>query len=241
MIYGIIYKATNKINGKIYIGQTITGLNKRVDKHFSDSKYLDGLFCRALKKYGRDGFIWDTIDKAINNNILDLKEIYWIDFYKSTNKKIGYNILPGGNSRGSFKVSKETRKKLSRVLKGRVFTEEWKKNMSISRKGMVKSYEWRKIMSEKNSGKKNPFYGKKHTRTTKEKMRLKKIGYIPWNLGLKLNSIKKGMRHKKSSNLKNRLSHLNKPNRISDDIRNKIISMYNVGIYSHRDLALFFK
>jgi group I intron endonuclease len=95
----IIYKVTNLINNKIYIGQTITSLNKRKTKHFCEAKlYKKYPFPRALLKYGKENFKWEIIDTAIDRFDLDQKEIKWINFYNSTNIEFGYNLCIGGSS-----------------------------------------------------------------------------------------------------------------------------------------------
>jgi len=79
--YGIIYCATNIINNKKYIGQTIRSLDKRIKEHIGhankDNKYA---FHLAINKYGIDKFEWEEIDVADNQEELDEKELYWIEF-----------------------------------------------------------------------------------------------------------------------------------------------------------------
>ena len=58
-----IYKVTNKINGKIYIGQT-NNFEKRKREHLLDKRTNHQAFKRALNKYGFDGFDWEIIDKC---------------------------------------------------------------------------------------------------------------------------------------------------------------------------------
>ena len=59
---GIIYKATNTFNGKVYIGQTIAGLPKRKSQHYKDAKSdSDNIFHVALYQYP-NAFEWETID-----------------------------------------------------------------------------------------------------------------------------------------------------------------------------------
>ena len=75
---GIIYKATNNINGKVYVGQTIFSLDNRRKEHIRLSKanFPRYLFHRALKKYGEENFSWDILeecDKCLLNN---LEEFY---------------------------------------------------------------------------------------------------------------------------------------------------------------------
>ena len=93
---GKIYKYTNLINGKIYIGQTKQTLEQRDYKHqtqLNDNTY----FHRAMKKYGRDNFSLELIEDHIPFNQLNEKEKFYIDFFESfyTTGK-GYNLTQGG-------------------------------------------------------------------------------------------------------------------------------------------------
>lgn len=96
----IIYKATNIINGKVYIGQTITSLENRKGQHERSYKYKHSkefIFARAIKKYGTGNFKWEIIDTAITQEELNLKEIYWIQQLNSlVDFGEGYNCSAGG-------------------------------------------------------------------------------------------------------------------------------------------------
>ena len=99
---GIIYKATNSQNGKIYIGQTTTSLAERRKQHivnaFSNNqrKYP---FQLAIKKYGIASFQWSVLDVANTQEELNLKEIKWIAHFKSyLDSSKGYNRTPGGRA-----------------------------------------------------------------------------------------------------------------------------------------------
>lgn len=86
-----IYKTTNLINGKIYIGQSY----KDNEKYLGSGKFLK----RAIKKYGIENFTKEILEKCSpNKEILDEREKYWINHYNSTSKEIGYNISHGGQS-----------------------------------------------------------------------------------------------------------------------------------------------
>lgn len=84
-----IYKITNTLNGKIYIGKDTT----------SDPKYYGSglLIRRSIDKYGIDNFTKEIIDITEDYNELSNKEIYWIKHFNSTNPEIGYNISEGGD------------------------------------------------------------------------------------------------------------------------------------------------
>jgi group I intron endonuclease len=101
----IIYKTTNLINGKIYVGQ-----DSKNDKNYLGSGVI---LKKAIKKYGLESFKKEVIDIANTKEELDLKEIFWINKLNSTDKFIGYNLSNGGNGCLGCKVSKETRLKMS--------------------------------------------------------------------------------------------------------------------------------
>lgn len=84
-----IYKITNSINGKIYIGQSIHP-KKRFVQHCSDEKQSS--IHNAIKKYGKENFIFEIIEGPIEN--YNEREQYWINFYDSYN--CGYNNTVGG-------------------------------------------------------------------------------------------------------------------------------------------------
>ena len=86
-----IYKITNKINGKVYIGQTIRPAEHRFSRHINDAMHniLDTHFARAIRKYGPNVWKLEVIDIATTQDELNQKEQYWIKFYNSV--KEGYN------------------------------------------------------------------------------------------------------------------------------------------------------
>lgn len=98
MINGIIYKVTNKINGKVYIGLTTKELKVRKSKHLYASNCSEKtsiIFYNAIKKYGWDSFTWEIIDQSYDTENLKEKERFWIKHYESN--LIGYNMTEGGD------------------------------------------------------------------------------------------------------------------------------------------------
>lgn len=144
----IIYKATNKANGKIYIGQTIRSLEYRKSQHFRDAKNNKRrtvYFHNAIYKYGEENFEFEIIDTAEIQEELDQKEIYWIKFYKSNKEEFGYNLDSGGKS-GGIK-SDSTRQKISKKTKENWEDEEISERM---RAGLKKaSLKWQEKCSSK--------------------------------------------------------------------------------------------
>lgn len=95
----IIYKITNQVNGKIYIGLTKHSLAQRLSQHHYDSRHgVDRPLYRAMRKYGEDKFSAEIIDSAEDLEELKEKEKYWIKYYNSygANGK-GYNATAGGD------------------------------------------------------------------------------------------------------------------------------------------------
>jgi group I intron endonuclease len=166
---GIIYKITNLVNNKIYIGQTTRPFKDRIKDYerFYGNDYINNSF----KKYGFDNFKFEIIDTANNIEELNKKEIYYINKYNSTNKEIGYNIEFGGlNSI----PNDETRKRMSESHMGIKQTDRWiKKRIAIKgsedakKYGREKSEEEKKRLSET-----SPKYweGKERSEDTKRKI-----------------------------------------------------------------------
>lgn len=96
---GYIYKITNKINGKIYIGLTTRSIKQRWGQHQTEckrtDKYPNNKFYNALLKYGTKNFIVEQVEEC-DNTILPIREQYWISFYNSFIE--GYNSDLGGGS-----------------------------------------------------------------------------------------------------------------------------------------------
>lgn len=94
-VYGVIYCATNVLNEKRYIGQTIRGLHRRKSEHIWYAKRgSDSSLPRAIRKYGEDNFEWAVIDEAYDSEELNKKEIKWIEYHNSFYD--GYNDAIGG-------------------------------------------------------------------------------------------------------------------------------------------------
>lgn len=93
---GIIYKITNKVNGKLYIGQTIQTLKDRWYRHccnVSDVSEQQMVIKKAIHKYGKENFTIEVIEEC-SEELLDEKEIYWIAYYNTY--YTGYNSTKGG-------------------------------------------------------------------------------------------------------------------------------------------------
>lgn len=94
---GYIYKITNQLNNKVYIGQTNRTIQDRWNQHIADSKRLDKqtYLYKAFNKYGIKNFIIEEIIEASPDKLNEL-EIYYIKQYDSYNN--GYNMTLGGDT-----------------------------------------------------------------------------------------------------------------------------------------------
>lgn len=171
----IIYKAVNKINCKIYIGQTVKTLNERMYGHLFSKEP----FGRALSKYGLESFEFSIIDSCLLREISNEKEKYWIGFY---NCKVpnGYNVTIGGEGQSGLIPSEETKRKIGQANKGRIRTQETRMKMSKIGKGkkhILKKKRLGKIWSIESREKlRKSQIGKKHSEETKKKMSLIMMG-----------------------------------------------------------------
>lgn len=121
-----IYKITNKINNKIYIGKVYNrSAIERFKRHCNDAKPdARSSVDRAIYKYGKENFIVEVIDKANSLDELDNKEKFWISKYNSIDKNIGYNLTLGGDGGNTYRFKPEEemiqiRKKLSKSKCGK--------------------------------------------------------------------------------------------------------------------------
>jgi len=134
----MIYKVTNLINNKCYIGQTIQRLKVRKRRHINDTLKESNLkFHRALRKYGLNNFKWEIINEENDRDKLNDLEKYYIKFFDCKNN--GYNSTDGGDSsniKETFwnKATKKQRKQhsinISKAKKGKSQTEDYKKQKS---------------------------------------------------------------------------------------------------------------
>lgn len=94
-----IYKITNKINNKVYIGQSLN-IFSRFESHvrvaLADTNKGNNNLSKAFRKYGLKNFLFEVLEECEKSK-LNEREIYWIAHYNSTNKDKGYNMSPGGN------------------------------------------------------------------------------------------------------------------------------------------------
>jgi group I intron endonuclease len=183
---GIIYKATNLINGKIYIGKTIYSLSERKSKHLYYAKKNNNSYVlhAAINKYGADNFQWEIVDQCLFPDMLcELEKKYIKQFNCKTPH--GYNLTDGGEGMAGYVSSEATRQKVRVANIGRKLSQETKDKIRATK--MVSSYNWgrgRTFTEEhkkhiRENARTNPNFGMKGkhpSEETKEKIRLTKLG-----------------------------------------------------------------
>jgi len=194
---GYIYKTTNIITGKIYIGQSI--VTKRIKSYLGSGKLL----IRAINKYGKENFIKEILIENIDNkHDIDLLEIRCINEYNTVSPH-GYNLEKGGNGKCEVHQSTKdklhdihkgkqynpmvdaTKEKIRETLKGHVISEETKTLISKNTKIAMQDPKIRAKISLAKKGKPSHNKGKRMTEEQKEKISNSKKGTIPWNKGMK--------------------------------------------------------
>ncbi|MBQ7453683.1 MAG: GIY-YIG nuclease family protein [Selenomonadaceae bacterium] len=122
-VFGVVYLILNKLNGKMYVGQTVQSLKNRMARHLSGDQYID----RALKKYGLENFYYGVIKSCASKAEMDYWERFFIAALK-TKSPIGYNFTDGGEGTVGIERTPEQRAKLSAALSGERNPRYGKKN-----------------------------------------------------------------------------------------------------------------
>ena len=196
----IIYKTTNLLTGKIYIGQKTSHKGKLINSlddllqtdYYGSSKALKD----DIKEFGEKNFKREVLEEGIENRKeLNAKETEWNLKHDATNPDIGYNI-----SKQSFPFfagchhTEEAKEKISKAMSNRTITVETRKKMSENLKGnklhknKIASEETRKKLSDAHIGKPSSRKDVKLSEETKEKISKANKGRIAWNKGKKRSS-----------------------------------------------------
>lgn len=190
---GVIYKITNTLNGKIYVGQTRRTLEMRLAEHRYNKNKGKSAIDEAIVKYGWEGNFTAEVIETCPVEQLNEREMFWIAELKSKAPN-GYNLTDGGE--GLMNPSDETRAKMSLAQSGENHpffgkhrTAEEKAKISDKTKGKKRkpfSAEHKAKISANHadvSGEKNPNYGKKTSPETLAKMSEAKTGKNNPNYG----------------------------------------------------------
>lgn len=185
---GYIYKITNNINQKIYIGKTT---KERASDRFSQHRYLarhleqekgSSYLHKAMNSYGVDNFSFEVIE-ICDNELLNEKEQYWIREYNSMSPN-GYNLTSGGEGTVGYSREQTVEERQKRSESNKKFFEEnpeAKQQISERTKKLWENDEYRQKVTEGVNnfykthpdifkGENNPMYGKHHTEESLKKI-----------------------------------------------------------------------
>jgi len=155
----IIYKITNLVTRKLYIGQTTQTLEQRWKQHLVFiNRNKNTKLSNAIRKYGAQNFLIELIEQAPNQQILNEREQYWIKLYNTIDPGIGYNMTEGGTGGDTFTnnpnkeqiradmklrpgITEEGRKKKSEFLKQN--NPMYNPDVRLKHKQAVEQREWK--------------------------------------------------------------------------------------------------
>jgi len=181
-----IYKATNLINNKVYIGFD-SNWPARISTHRSKISKLNRPFYNALEKYGWENFSWEVIYQSQDgDHTLTVMENYFITEYRSYvgfEDCKGYNLTLGGDGSLGYINSEETKKKKSISKKGKrrpSISKDQKEKISLSKKGktwadMGRTSYTEKELSSINNPMKDPIKVAKMLETRKRNKELRAL------------------------------------------------------------------
>ena len=176
-----VYKITNTQNGKIYIGQSIY----QNDDYFGSGT----LIRRAVVKHGKQNFLKEILECVSTQELLSEREKFWIKYYNSTDKTIGYNITPGGEFGDTITYHPDRElicEKMSISAKkrsigprnnfyGKTHSDKTKQLIGVKNKEHAEIRSITMTPEEKKEkfgqpGEKNPMYGKTHSDEARNKI-----------------------------------------------------------------------
>lgn len=193
-----VYKITNRLNGKIYIGSSFR-IEERWEDHIRElngrrhnNKYLT----HAWHKYGSENFSFEIIEETDDESLLVALEQKWLDEYRPYERGKGYNLSPSAYNILGYRFTEEQKQKVSLALKGKKKSEVHRKNLWKNRevteeqrlrmskigkraKGRKIEGEHSKRKSEAQRGSKNP--SAKYTEERVTAIRRDLANHLPMN------------------------------------------------------------
>ena len=127
----IIYKYTNLINGRVYVGKTSQTLFQRHHQHRfgRHSPFND-----ALRKYGIKNFELESLIE-VEPEFSSFAEMIFISALKANNRQFGYNITAGGEGTVGYRHRGETKERISQKLLGRSVSQDFRQKMGLLKRG----------------------------------------------------------------------------------------------------------
>lgn len=131
-----IYIITCVANRKVYVGSSVN-INSRFSRHRADLKHgvhQNKHMQNAYNKYGVNFFVYKLIEECLPAQLQE-REQFYINKYRSWEKSNGFNKFPNAYTPRGYKLSKITKQKISKAMKGHSCSEETRKKIGIKHKG----------------------------------------------------------------------------------------------------------
>lgn len=162
---GVIYKITNTINGKIYVGQTSKTIEERFQNHIKKAKaHTNRCLYDAMNHYGYDNFEIEQIEEC-GNDILDEREKYWISTLNCMMPN-GYNMTEGGGGGDTWTDNPHKEETIMKII--------------LKTRGRKRSKESCEAQSKKFKGRKVSSESAKRAAETKKRHIVERCGYSSW-------------------------------------------------------------
>lgn len=141
---GLVYKSTNKVTGKVYIGRTKHSLDYRKERHLKKAfiKKKENKFYNSLRKYGKKNFIWEILHDDLPWDLS--KELETIEIIKHDSFHNGYNMTVGGECGPKPSIAENSENKIKELCNSNIHILE------ISRILNIKSYNIRRYCIKNN-------------------------------------------------------------------------------------------
>jgi len=190
---GLVYKITNKVNGKLYVGKTEKSLAERVSVHLKHvKKGVNRPLYDSIRHHGWGSFLAEVIEANIPKDNLNTRERYWIAALQAQDRTKGYNLTEGGDGgamppdvlarigakkRGSHH-SEETKRQMSETHRGVPHPHSRESNLKTSATLKRKYQEgtFTPKIPPVRRGTDHPMYGRTHTKEVKERLSLARRG-----------------------------------------------------------------
>lgn len=166
--YGVIYVLTNTVNGKRYVGQTILDVQLRFSKHCHPSQHPTRIK-NAIHKYGKENFTVETLASATNQDDLNFLERHFIAELGTLNRRIGYNVTPGGQ--GGIRT-KEAAEKSAQKLRGRKVPRDAVERMAATKRNRPRTPAEQAVLDKMAAMAK----GRAHSQESRIKMSIVAVG-----------------------------------------------------------------
>lgn len=182
-----VYCIENIINNKKYIGQSYDLSNRFLDHKnlLKNNHHRNKHLQNSFNKHGADNFKFYIID-LYNIDVLNIMEVYWIEFYNTMDNRCGYNKKHGGNN---GYLSEDTKRNLSESHKNP--SEEKRKNMSVAHLGKIQSEESKLKKSLNYSGVNHSLFGKKRPNSSSDYFGVSKHQNKNWVVSAYNSNLKK--------------------------------------------------